>query len=254
MERDEEIPFLEGEKRCRHTELESERSDSPKCQRKQQRWLWISAVMNAILFKACLFLVFLMTFKQTRDTSTISETYSPVNNAIEYEYRRTIANDTTMVGQPNPAWESRMSNLLNNTLLSISQTELDLANTTSIPVQSTNPTQYAGGLGIAHNIHCVKKLKQFLYFSHFYPDVEIGSSHYDYLQYHADHCLNFILQSMMCHMDTSLYTLVWAPGEDGKTMVVKHREPGVQKCVNWDKAKEWMEERSISSDMMVGPS
>lgn len=160
------------------------------------------------------------------------------------------ANDSTMVGHPSPAWEEAMHGLLEGTLIRVSNEELALAETDSVPLQDGG---FAAGLGVGHNLHCVKKLKQFLYFDHFYPDVEVGSGHYEYLQSHADHCLDFVRQSMMCHMDFSLYTLVWAPGEDGSN-VIKHKLPGMQKCVNWDSMQSWMQSRAASSDMIIKPS
>ncbi|USW55957.1 Putative mycotoxin biosynthesis protein UstYa [Septoria linicola] len=174
---------------------------------------------------------------------------APVNEAIEYEYRTMTINETTMVGYPTPAWEEAMHKLLDGTLLRVDQVELSLVGDDSIALEDGG---FAAGLGVAHNIHCVKKIKQFLYFDYFYPEVESGSSHYKYLQHHADHCLNFIRQSVMCHMDTSLYTLVWAPGEDGKD-VIKHKDPGRQKCVNWNKIQSWMQSRATSTDMLRRP-
>ncbi|KAF2206739.1 hypothetical protein CERZMDRAFT_52560 [Cercospora zeae-maydis SCOH1-5] len=153
-----------------------------------------------------------------------------------------------MVGDPTPAWEDAMHNLLEGTLIRVSQEELDILGEDSVPLTDGG---FAAGLGVAHNLHCVKKIKQFLYFDYFYPDVEVGSGHYKYLQHHADHCLNFIRQSVMCHMDTSLYTLVWAPGEDEKQDVIKHRAPGAQKCVRWEKIQQWMQARSTSTTMLV---
>ena len=54
----------------------------------------------------------------------------------------------------------------------------------------------------------------------------------------------------MCHMDTSVYALAWAPGEDGRD-VMKHKAPAQQKCVSWDKMQHWMQSRSTSTDMLV---
>ncbi|KAF3026648.1 hypothetical protein E8E14_014516 [Neopestalotiopsis sp. 37M] len=96
------------------------------------------------------------------------------------------------------------------TLLRISDEELKLYGNDSIPLKDGG---YAAGLGVAHNLHCVKKLKKFLYREHFYPDLNTNGAEFEYIQSHA----------------------------------------GVQKCVNWDKLHEWMLERSVSTDMLVGP-
>lgn len=110
---------------------------------------------------------------------------APANDAIEYEYRTMTINETIMVGHPTPAWEKAMDGLLEGTLLTITQQELDRLGEDSIALKNGG---FAAGLGVAHNVHCVKKIKQFMYFDYFYPDVEVGSSHYEHLQYHAGEC------------------------------------------------------------------
>lgn len=108
---------------------------------------------------------------------------APANDAIEYELTGPMTiNDTIMVGHPTPAWEKAMHGLLEGTLLRITQQELDRLEEDSIALKDGG---YAAGLGVAHNVHCYKKIKQFMYFDYFYPDVEVGSSHYEYLQHHA---------------------------------------------------------------------
>ncbi|PPJ50523.1 hypothetical protein CBER1_05508 [Cercospora berteroae] len=242
MDREEERPFLEQKLEDSEWQQYVQRRNY---RQPPQMWLWLSTILNIVLFAISLFLVFLLAFKQ-QDT-TIPEPYSPANEAISYEYRNMTGNEKIMVGDPTPAWEDAMHSLLEGTLIRVSQEELDILDGDSVPLKDGG---FATGLGVAHNIHCVKKIKQFMYFDYFYPDVEAGSGHYKYLQHHADHCLNFLRQSVMCHMDTSLYTLVWAPGEDGKD-VIKHRAPAEQKCVSWDKMQEWMQGRSTSTTMLV---
>lgn len=96
-------------------------------------------------------------------------------------------NEKIMVGDPTPAWEEAMHDLLEGTLIRVSQEELDILGEDSVSLKDGG---FAAGLGVAHNIHCVKKIKQFMYFDYFYPDVEVGSGHYKYLQHHAGECRN----------------------------------------------------------------
>jgi hypothetical protein len=77
-----------------------------------------------------------------------------------------------------------------------------------------------------------KNIKRFLYREHFYPDLDQASGEFDYLQSHAgefsmikrftallyfgyleliyvlDHCLDFLRQGIMCHLDYSMYNQV----------------------------------------------
>lgn len=57
---------------------------------------------------------------------------------------------------------------------------------------------------------------------------------------------------MMCHVDYSMYTLTWY-GEGLQKESLKHNEPGLQKCVNFDKLHDWMKSRSTNSDMLQHP-
>jgi hypothetical protein len=65
-----------------------------------------------------------------------------------------------------------------------------------------------------------------------------------------DHCLDFIRQGILCHLDYSLYTVYWG---ERRQDIPTHRDPPVQKCVNWDKLKAWMAERAANTDDLVRP-
>lgn len=114
-----------------------------------------------------------------------------------------------------------------------------------------------------------KQLKQFISREHFYEQLDPKGPTFEYLQSHAgkgflllvlvarlvahvsaDHCLDFIRQSIMCRLDYSLYTLYWG---ERRQDIPTHRIPGVQKCVNWDNLHDWMLERAVSIDMLMGP-
>ncbi|GAB1318516.1 hypothetical protein MFIFM68171_08726 [Madurella fahalii] len=140
-----------------------------------------------------------------------------------------------------------MHELMAGTLIRVSNEELKLTGSDSIPLKSGG---YAAGLGVGHNLHCVKQIKMFLYREHFYPNLDPYGEDFDYLQSHADHCLDFIRQGILCHLDYSLYTVYWG---ERRQDISTHRDPPVQKCVNWDKLKIWMTERAANTDELVRP-
>ncbi|KAK4175468.1 hypothetical protein QBC36DRAFT_189817, partial [Triangularia setosa] len=168
------------------------------------------------------------------------------NAVVEFEYRSVIRNDSRFIGRPTPEWQKTMHHLMAGTLIRISNEELQLAGTDSIPLEDGG---YAAGLGVAHNLHCVKNIKQFLYREYFYPDLNSDSKAFEDLQTHSDHCLDFIRQGIMCHLDYSLYTVSWGDRKDIPT----HHDPPVQKCINWEKLHSWMQGRSVNTNMLVGP-
>ncbi|GAW23043.1 hypothetical protein ANO14919_125910 [Xylariales sp. No.14919] len=116
------------------------------------------------------------------DSREIAEPYSPANSIIEYEYREVIGNDTRFTGRPGPEWEKSIHELMQGTLIRISDEELNLYGSNSIPFKDGG---YAAGLGVAHNLHCVKKLKEFIYREKFFPDLRSTGAEFEYLQSHA---------------------------------------------------------------------
>ncbi|KAI0543946.1 hypothetical protein F4679DRAFT_566704 [Xylaria curta] len=254
MATEEESPFLDSTesngKRNRYSLLES-----LDCNR--SRSLGILAAIGFLLLIICVILMIwtISLWKlsaahicgSSTTNGVIKDPYSPANSVIEYEYRLMYENDTRFTGHPGPEWERSMHQLMDGTLLRISDAELQLLDTNSIPFKNGG---YAAGLGIAHNLHCVKKIKQFIYREYFYPDLDAAESEFEYTQSHADHCLDFLRQSVMCHIDYTMYTLYWGERQQD---IPTHKMPGAQKCVNWNKLHEWMIERSENTDMLVRP-
>ncbi|KAI1204066.1 uncharacterized protein F4807DRAFT_449051 [Annulohypoxylon truncatum] len=245
-------PFLNGQ-----DDNELTRDTLPASPRQKNRFMLISLAVNVMLFFVCTTLsvaTFLLSNSNTASTTTQelnkdwhTEPYSPANSAIEYEYRYMINNDTRFTGYPRLEWEHSMNELMEGTLIRISNEELSLYGNDSIPLKDGG---YAAGLAVGHNLHCVKKLKKFLYREHFYPNLDSNEVDFSYIQSHADHCLDFLRQSILCHLDYSLYTLYWGERQQD---IPTHHDPGIQKCVNWDKLHGWMIERSVSTDMLVRP-
>lgn len=64
----------------------------------------------------------------------------------------------------------------------MSEDELQQHGFDSVPLKDGG---YAAGLGIAHNLHCVKKIKMFLYGDYFYSDLDPKGAEYAHVQEHA---------------------------------------------------------------------
>ncbi|KAK8030408.1 hypothetical protein PG990_000142 [Apiospora arundinis] len=243
-------PFLEGN----DDDATEKPHESQPCG-KQRHLLTVSLLMNILLLVVCAMLstaiVRLATVSPNinhdkfHTDGEMEDPYSPANEVIEYEYRSMVANDTRFTGYPTKRWERSMHELMNGTLLRITDEELALQEYDSIPLKGGG---YAGGLGVGHNLHCVKQIKKFLYREYFYPGLERNQEEFNYTQAHADHCLDFIRQSIMCHLDYSLYTVYWGERYED---IPRHNLPGVMKCVNWNRLHEWMMARSTSMDMLL---
>ncbi|PLB46208.1 hypothetical protein P170DRAFT_467317 [Aspergillus steynii IBT 23096] len=246
---EEQKPFLD-----RTNEDESVRGSHVPCSYKtRNRVLVISVISNAVLLPICLLLSAILLSISRLNTHSdryhgeVEEPYSPANEIIEYEYRSMMKNDTRFRGHPGPEWKQYFSELMSGTLFRISDEELALSGSDSIPLEGDG---YAAGLGVAHSLHCVKKIKEFIYHKDIYPGMDETSGEFLYLQDHADHCLDFLRQGSLCNLDYSLYTVYWGARRQD---IPTHNVPKVQKCVNWDKLHKWMEGRAASTDELIGP-
>ncbi|KAI1455165.1 hypothetical protein F4805DRAFT_437052 [Annulohypoxylon moriforme] len=254
MSLEENTPFLGIVSKNERTE----NSDLSALTKSRRQILRLSLVANAVLSVLCALLsgrlIQISAFGSNRANGQnithedIAEPYSPANTIIRYEHRSMVANDTRFTGYPGARWEQSMHELLEGTLIRVSDDELKLHGSESIALKDGG---YAAGLGVAHNLHCVKKIKQWLYHEYFYPNLEPGGEEFENLRFHADHCLDFIRQSIMCRLDFSMYTLAWGDGERGLSGHLYHHTPEVQKCVDWDKVHTWMLGRSTSIDNLV---
>ncbi|KAK0609934.1 hypothetical protein B0T17DRAFT_545559 [Bombardia bombarda] len=252
MSKQEETPFLDQDRHDAHSPRDTYFSEAIDTHHTKTWSLGykISLLANFLLLIVCFSLVgtFILRLPELQTLSGASsdklvELYSPANAAIEYQYSSIIPNDTRFTGHPGPKWEQSMHELMDSTLIRISAAELRQSGSDSIPLKDGG---YAAGLGVGHNLHCI----QFLYREHFYPSLDDDQAQFDYLQAHADHCLDFLRQGMLCHLDYSLYTLYWG---ERRQDIPTHRIPPVQKCVNWDKLQSWMRQRVASTDMLVRP-
>lgn len=84
-------------------------------------------------------------------------------------------------------------------------------------------------------------MKQYLYPDYFMPGVAPDSEEMIRHRDHADHCLDWIRQAVMCYVDPSVYTMYWE-----NPINPTHKLPNQQKCVNWDVLHGWMQSRSTS--------
>ncbi len=63
---------------------------------------------------------------------------------------------------------------------------------------------------------------------------------------HSEHCLDILRQGIMCHGDTSLLTLKWAPWT--KIPLANFSAP--HQCVDWERLDGWVRPKSSSPSYM----
>ncbi|KAI6093648.1 hypothetical protein F4821DRAFT_221079 [Hypoxylon rubiginosum] len=170
--------------------------------------------------------------------------YSPAQEAIEYEAKPAegLINGTSVfVGYPSPQSDLAWSGLLEANIR-ISKDEMRRLDTTSLPFQDGDG--YLGMLGVYHQLHCLKQLRKWIYRDYYYRDE--SQSVLDERAFHADHCVEYLRQIIMCHGDTTVNPFRWLHDDSvlhrsGPTL----KEGAQYECVNWDMLSEWAKSRRV---------
>ncbi|TVY82612.1 Cyclochlorotine biosynthesis protein R [Lachnellula suecica] len=145
-------------------------------------------------------------------------------------------------GPPSESVDKAWHNLLAKTTLRVSHSELQLSNQASVELPEGG---YMAWLGVYHQLHCIKMLRQWNYREHYHPNItEDDRPHWDI---HADHCLDPLRSAAMCHADTTLTTFGWA--DQAKPML--NTRPISHKCVDWGKLIGSVEDRAVSREEMA---
>lgn len=168
--------------------------------------------------------------------------YSPAPLSYINRYLHEDPDTPKFMGQPRPELDQAWHDLLDGTLIRLTEEDLLLSNNaTSIKHKDGG---YVGGLGISHSLHCLKRIKQYLH-----PDYYYGHEDQDWdeLYSHADHCLESLRQELLCNADISVYTLKWA-AHKVKPIV---KDPQPHACVDWKALHGWMQGRASRLEDMV---
>jgi len=155
----------------------------------------------------------------------------------------TTAEESIYAGRPSAQLDAAWDELLYGINIRVSSNELQRSNQTS--VQLPDGQSSLAWLEATHQLHCVKFLRQWIYRDHYQPEVVADVESHWLL--HADHCLELLRQSVMCHADTSLMTFEWT-ADDVKPML--KLEGPRHMCSNWGELMLKMRTRMITEKEM----
>ncbi|KAH7127179.1 hypothetical protein B0J11DRAFT_567891, partial [Dendryphion nanum] len=101
-------------------------------------------------------------------------------------------------------------------------------------IDESDAVRYAGGgfiasLGVYHDMHCLRKLRHWLYREKYLPDMS-PRDEANMLE-HLDHCIDMIRVSLMCTPDLSFYAFNWPKGE--KTVFLDPESNSPRQCIDW---------------------
>jgi len=176
--------------------------------------------------------------------------YSPATAAISYVTQRKHATDgpEAFAGPPSNSSFHAWASLIKPGLIRVSHEEMVLGE--EDPESSTEVVGggYMGSLGVYHELHCLRRMKLFLYRDYYYPGLQ--GSELDYEVNHLDHCMEAIRVSLMCAGNDALYTFQWVKGETRKP---RTKTNSGRVCVDWEKLAAWATERTIGTSPSLVP-
>jgi hypothetical protein len=147
-------------------------------------------------------------------------------------------------GEPTPESDEAWHTLLNNMSVRVTGDELARHNQTSVELPGGG---YLAWLGVFHELHCVKMLRQWSWREHYFPNMTAHEHRHQMV--HIDHCLDWLRNAAICGADTSaLAVFKWdekLPHPMLNTKRVPHR------CVDWDALMRSHEDRVVSRDEIV---
>ena len=99
-------------------------------------------------------------------------------------------------------------------------------------------------LGVQHNLHCIRVIRQILYPAYYYP-TENSEAEQKARVAHAGHCLEAIRQSVMCTPDLTPRSVRW---EDEERENIAMNPSGKMQCLDWESLQRNIRGKSYDLD------
>ncbi|KAL0568460.1 hypothetical protein V5O48_013525 [Marasmius crinis-equi] len=128
------------------------------------------------------------------------------------------------MGPPSPELEKAWDDLYQFGVSKITTQDAELIPWKTVRIPG-DPKHYAVGIYVFHQLHCLNMIRK-AFHPEYYPAVE---------QFHIDHCIEHLRQSLICSSDVSL--IVWQWSSEKNRSVFQSGTPHT--CRNFDKIAEW---------------
>ncbi|KAI1759590.1 hypothetical protein GGR53DRAFT_527080 [Hypoxylon sp. FL1150] len=168
-------------------------------------------------------------------------TQSPAEDAIKYEFRyfdKYGHLTSPFSRKPGPELDSAWSNQLSGMNIAVSEVWLRPYNVDSVHL--ADGSGVLAQLGVYHELHCLKKIKHWIYRSYYYGNT--SAINLEEEEAHIEHCLEWLRVAALCRGDTTLTTFRWG-GEKGQYLETEYPIP--RACVNGEKILEWSEKHAV---------
>ncbi|OCL09203.1 hypothetical protein AOQ84DRAFT_291711, partial [Glonium stellatum] len=140
-------------------------------------------------------------------------------------------------GNPSEELDASWDRITDNPLFPISAMELGKIGKSlnSVKYPPDRGGDYAGGLEVFHQLHCLNILRKYTYAEYYFPREKIFQLAPEMVRAHLDHCIEIIRTNLMCTGDVSLLTYNWVYG-------LQHPTPNFNtqhKCRDFESIISW---------------
>lgn len=187
-----------------------------------------------------------------RECSTRMAAYSPVMDAVEYEWV-TFENEfstapTKYRGKPNAGLEQAWTDLWKYGAFPVPINKIEALNQSKdIDWRRVNPgvpdSPTVGLLEGFHQIHCLNLIRQYTYKDDWdYSNESSWHGGPEMVRWHVDHCIETLRMNLMCTADVTPY-LIWndPDGFDGESPSFNT----LHKCRKWEPIVDWVKEHVV---------
>ncbi|KAK2603899.1 hypothetical protein QQS21_003934 [Conoideocrella luteorostrata] len=196
-------------------------------------------------------------------TATLTECYQNINaftpllTSIDIKLSNKLGNTNLLLGSspsiyrqaPSHAVDLAWDRLGDLRLIPLTRDEVeaigkDPQDAVKFPEKfGTGSDVYAGRLEVFHQIHCLDSLRRDAYFEHYYGSTYPGGLNQttDMHKLHLSHCIEYLLQGILCQASTDVYTHIW-------TDAFEHPFPDFSvehKCRDFDAIKAWHDKNAV---------
>jgi hypothetical protein len=101
---------------------------------------------------------------------------------------------------------------------------------------------YMASVEVFHHIHCLDKLRREISYGHYWEGTEGPAPGSKLHQAHTAHCIDVLIQSLMCTGSVDMITYNWV---EGRSMVMADFNNN-KTCRNFDALLGWVNENSVT--------
>ncbi|KAI1379044.1 hypothetical protein F4677DRAFT_356290 [Hypoxylon crocopeplum] len=173
--------------------------------------------------------------------------WSPAHEFVEYEvngdYGLSHEAYSAYAGPPTPEQEDAWDQLVRPAFFHATLEEFQRSGET----MERTPVLTRGGwpatIGVYHELHCLRRLRLYLYRDRYYPNLTEAQE--NYLHLHSDHCLESLRHTVMCHGNTAMYSFAW---DDPPSYKPATKSNAKSVCAKWSSIEGWARSRMIPTN------